>query len=92
MSSPRQAQHLNPRLPWWRVGTAWFAVLSLGTVVAGSITMAVVAVHGADPVLAEGRQRIGPGDAPRAETPAQLARNHAAAAGTVAPVPSSAQR
>lgn len=73
----REPQHLQPRWPWWRVGTAWFAVLSLGTAMLGSIAMAVVAVRGADTVLTEAQQRIGPHESPGPNTPARLARNHA---------------
>ena len=78
----QQRAQPNPQLPWWRVGTLWLAFGGLAVVVVGSIAMAVVAVHGADTVLAEGRQRITPGQAPDAQTPALLARNHAAAAAT----------
>lgn len=75
----------NPQLPWWRVGTMWLALGGLATVVIGSIAVAIVAVRGADPVVAEGQQRIGPGKAPDGQTPAMLARNHAAAAAVPPP-------
>jgi hypothetical protein len=78
----QQRSQPNPQLPWWRVGTLWLAFGSLAVVVVGSTAVAVVAVRGADTVVAEGRQRITPGQAPDAQTPALLARNHAAAAAT----------
>lgn len=90
-SAPKSNQALqrlqpNPQMPWWRVGTMWLALGGLAAVVVGSVTVAVVAVRGADPVVAEGQQRIGPGKAPDGQTPAMLARNHAATA-AVPPAP-----
>jgi uncharacterized protein len=72
----------NPALPWWRVGALWLAFGGLAVVMVGSVSMAVVAIAGADTVLAEGQVRIRPGQAPSADTPALVARNHAATAAT----------
>lgn len=78
--------HMNhPQLPWWRVRAMRFAVAALATVVVGSITMAVVAIAGADAVLPEGQLRLRHGQAPNAETPALVARNHAASPQADAP-------
>lgn len=83
----QQRSQPNPQLPWWRVGTLWVAFGGLAAVVVGSIAMALVAVRGADTVLVEGQQRITSGQAPDAQTPALLARNHAAAAAARAQAP-----
>jgi uncharacterized protein len=71
----------QPSMPWWRLKVLWFAWGSLATVMVGSTAMAVVAIRGADTVLVEGQQRITPGNKPDAQTPALLARNHAALGG-----------
>lgn len=76
----RQAHMNHPQLPWWRVSAMMFAMVALGAVVVGSIAMAVLAVAGADAVLPEGQLRLRHGQAPSAETPALVARNHAASA------------
>lgn len=58
----------QPSMPWWRVRVMWLVVGGpLAVVVAGIVT-AVIAVHGADPVVRTDQ----------AQPPALKARNHAA--------------
>lgn len=91
-SQQRQRALHNPALPWWRVGTMWFAFGGLAVVVIGSIGMAIVAVAGADAVLPEGSMRITSGTSINAQTPAMMARNHAATVSESMPADSGARR
>jgi hypothetical protein len=65
----------GPQLPWWRLGIVWLVLAGPAAVVVAGIATALLAMHGADPVL---RPRTAtPTDA---AAPAQQARNHAASA------------
>lgn len=81
MPPPEQATVRPP--PWWRHAHVWMVIAGPAIVVVASITTAVIAVRGADPVLDEdswrkaaatNRQRV----AERAQLAALDARNHAA--------------
>ena len=64
---------------WWREPMLWLVIGLPATAVVASVSIAVVAVHGADPVLqrqAEPQQRVPTQH--DADTPALQARNHAA--------------
>ena len=63
-------QTLQPKMPWWRVKTMWLVIGGPAAVVAAGILTAVIAVGGADPVVAS--------DVDGSDTPAVQARNHAA--------------
>jgi uncharacterized protein len=68
------------KLPWWRYKMLWLVVGGPAIVVVASITTAVIAARGADPVLEHGEastQRASAQDA-QALTPALQARNHVA--------------
>ena len=65
-------QTLQPRMPWWRVKTMWLVIAGPAAVVVAGVLTAVVAVGGADPVVAP--------DLDGPDTPAVQARNHAAQA------------
>ncbi len=64
--------------PWWRVGMVWLVLGGPAVVVVAAIGTAVLAYHGADPVLTDAPtaqqavKRLG------ADTPAMQGRNHAA--------------
>ncbi len=67
-----------PSPAWWRVGIVWLVLGGPAIVVVAAIGTAVIAYHGADPVLSEAPsaqqvvKELGP------QTPAMAARNHAA--------------
>jgi uncharacterized protein len=69
------------KLPWWRYKMLWLVVGGPAIVVVASITTAVIAARGADPVLEHGeastQQRASAQDE-QALTPALQARNHVA--------------
>ena len=64
--------------PWWRVGMVWLVLGGPAVVVVAAIGTAVLAYHGADPVISDaptpqqGVKQLGP------DTPAMQGRNHAA--------------
>jgi len=62
----------GPQLPWWRVRMVWLVLAGPAIVVVAAVLTAVIAVRGADPVIAhdDGGQF--------AEKPAVQGRNHAA--------------
>jgi len=62
--------------PWWRVPMVWLVVGGPLAVVVASLATAVIAIRGADPVVA-----AEPGEGAAAR-PAVQARNHAATAAT----------
>ena len=78
--------------PWWSVGMVWLVFGGPAVVVVAAIGTAVVAYRGADPVLTEAPtaqtvvHRQGP------DTPAMLARNHAATPATPATPATAASR
>ena len=63
---------------WWRVGMVWLVLGGPAVVVVAAIATAVIAYHGADPVLTDAPtpqqvvKQLG------ADTPAMQGRNHAA--------------
>lgn len=68
--------------PWWRYGHLWLVIAGPAVVVVAAIATAVIAVRGADPVVASDYYRRGieinkqlPRE--RALLPAQQGRNHA---------------
>ena len=61
--------------PWWSVGMVWFVLAGPAIVVVAGVVTALIALHGADPVL-----RVDAAT-PAAHTPAVQARNHAATGG-----------
>jgi uncharacterized protein len=63
-------QDLQPKLPWWRVKTMWLVLGGPAAVVVAGIATTVIAIGGADPVVAA--------PSGSADTPAVQARNHAA--------------
>ena len=67
----------HPALPWWRVGTAWFGIVALGTVVVASFALLFTALDRRDTVV-DDTVAVPAGLPTRAESPAQQARNHAA--------------
>jgi hypothetical protein len=69
-----KADKFAPSTPWWRVGMMWLVLGGPLTVVVAGITTAVIAVRGADPVLA--RDEV----SRFSERPAVQGRNHAATA------------
>lgn len=40
--------------PWWRIGMVWLVLGGPATVVVAGIVTAVIAYHGADPVVQDG--------------------------------------
>jgi hypothetical protein len=62
----------DPQLPWWRVRMVWLVLSGPAIVVVAALLTAVIAVRGADPVIAhdDGGQF--------AEKSAVQGRNHAA--------------
>jgi uncharacterized protein len=77
----QQRQLESPTMPWWRVRMLWLVVGAPLVMVVLSLALAVVAVRGADPVLSEGQLRLTADRRADAQTPALMARNHAATAG-----------
>lgn len=43
---------IRPVMPWWRIPAVWLVVGGPATVVVAGIATAVIAVRGADPVVA----------------------------------------
>ncbi len=64
----------GPVLPWWRVGMVWLTLAGPALVVVAAVATLVIAVRGADPVVAQRPAAAGPSAAPAVQ-----ARNHAAA-------------
>ena len=77
MKVPAMTSLEHPQLPWWRVGTAWFGVLALGTVVIASFMLLFTALDQRDTVV-DDTVAVPSGLPTRADSPAQQARNHAA--------------
>ena len=68
--------------PWWRHGMVWLVIAGPAAVVVAGIATAVIAVRGADPVVASDYYRRGIEinrqlARERALLPAQQGRNHA---------------
>ena len=72
---PVPAESASP--PWWKERMMWLVVGGPLLVVVAATVTAVIAIRGADVVLPQGEQRIGPGQAVSPETPAMQGRNHA---------------
>lgn len=72
MSPPKARIDSGPQLPWWRVRMVWLVLAGPAIVVVAALLTVVIAVRGADPVIAhdDGGQF--------AEKPAVQGRNHAA--------------
>jgi hypothetical protein len=68
---------IEPPLPWWRVGTAWFGVLALGSVVVGSFALLFTAIEHRDIVVTD---PVAATQSPpnKPDSPAMAARNHSA--------------
>jgi uncharacterized protein len=71
MSTPRSQSDPGPSLPWWRVRMVWLVVGGPLAVVVAAIVTAVIAVRGADVVIAADGKAF-------ADKPAVQGRNHAA--------------
>lgn len=73
-----------PARPWWRYGMVWMVIGGPLAVIVAGIATAVIAFHGADPVVARS-----PAEAAAEQVfdlqPAMQGRNHAATG--VAPAP-----
>ena len=72
-------------LPWWRVRRVWLVLSGPAGVAVASLVTAVLAYRGADPVLEDTASARHVPDAqhttqPTGDTPALVARNHAATA------------
>ncbi|MDB5861296.1 MAG: hypothetical protein JWQ76_4985 [Ramlibacter sp.] len=72
----------TPGEPWWRHGYLWLVISGPAVVVVAGLATAVIAVHGADPVVASDYYRRGIEinqqlARERAMLPAQQGRNHA---------------
>lgn len=72
MSNPRSRTQPGPSLPWWRVPMVWLVVGGPAAVVIAATVTAVIAVRGADTVIAADDEKS------FAERPAVQGRNHAA--------------
>jgi hypothetical protein len=73
--------------PWWREFQVWLLIAGPAAVVVAGLVTAVIAVRGADPVVAEDYYRRGMHineelARNRPQMPAQQARNHAATPAT----------
>ena len=71
-----------PSQPWWRHGLVWLVIAGPAAVVAAGVVTTVIAVRGADPVVASDYYRRGIEinrqlARERALLPAQQGRNHA---------------
>ncbi len=64
--------------PWWRYGHVWLVVSGPAIVVVAGLVTAWIAVHGADPVIAQPPVAADSSAAARSLTPAHKARNLAA--------------
>ena len=64
----------NLSAPWWRYGMVWMVIAGPLMVVIASMVSAVVAIRGADPVVASSSDQD-------TQRPAIQGRNHAATAG-----------
>lgn len=76
-AAPRFDEHAapGPAQPWWRFGIVWLVLGGPAAVVVAAVATAMIAIHGADPVIggeSEQARRLG------ALAPAAVARNHAA--------------
>ncbi len=65
--------------PWWRYGIVWLVVGGPAAVVVAGLVTAVIAYRNADEVLVDAAT-VQSAVRPSGETPAMLARNHAATA------------
>lgn len=74
----------TPGAPWWRHGHVWLLIAGPAAVVVAGVATAVIAVRGADPVVATDYYRRGIemnrtlAERDKALLPAQQGRNHAA--------------
>ena len=66
--------------PWWRVGMVWLVLGGPAVVVVASLGTAAVAYLGADEVLVQTPSARDAPVRPSGQTPAVIARNHAATA------------
>ncbi|MEN9891294.1 MAG: hypothetical protein RLY78_1589 [Pseudomonadota bacterium] len=71
--------HEEAGRPWWRYGIVWLVVGGPLAVVVAGLTTAVIAYRHADEVLVD-RATVQSAVRPSGETPAMMARNHAATA------------
>lgn len=67
----------NLSAPWWRYGMVWMVIAGPLIVVIASMVSAVVAIRGADPVVASSSDQD-------TQRPAIQGRNHAATSGAAA--------
>ena len=74
----------EPSPAWWRVGMVWLVLGGPAVVVVAAIGTAVVAYLGADEVLVETPSARHAPVRPTGQTPALIARNHAATAAPAA--------
>lgn len=65
--------------PWWRYKMVWLVIGGPLVVVVASITTAVVAIRGADPVMSKEEMEASVQGQRQSLVPAVQARNHAAA-------------
>jgi hypothetical protein len=80
----RPGADASPSLPWWRYRFVWLVVGLPASAVVAATASGIIAIRGADPVVAEYSQAarqaaaesLSREDATR--IPAELARNHAA--------------
>ncbi len=70
------AQSTPTPKPWWRHGMVWFVLSGPLLVVVAAIYTAYIAIHGADLVLSTAP--VDEAIKQPAQTPAMMARNHAA--------------
>ena len=68
----------EPAPAWWRVGMVWLVLGGPAVVVVAAIATAVIAYHGADPVLTDAPTPQQAVKQLGADTPAMQGRNHAA--------------
>jgi uncharacterized protein len=66
-------------LPWWRVKMVWLVISGPAAVVIAGVLTAVIAIHGADPVVTTPSAAVAGSQAELAQAPALQARNHTAA-------------
>lgn len=74
------AANLPDAKPWWRYRMVWLVVSGPAIVVVASLGTAVVAYLGADEVLVQTPSARDAPVRPSGQTPAVIARNHAATA------------
>lgn len=73
MSQSSNQSNSGPQQPWWRIPMVWLVISGPAVVVVAALVTAVIAIRGADPVLAAEPETS------FADKPAIQGRNHAAA-------------